>query len=184
MYWLSWYLEASTSWNSQRLSRAVMGLLFLYTCGCRLMLEILEESVHQVCTLFSKNVGPRRKFYTEDPQILGAIVRNSVTWMTWCPGFVPLCHTWCLFALIFPWTRSEQIRICNCICSRCIVLPVYTMSPYSAAHRLSPYYIQQAPSLLDLWRMVSWCMLDPFNWKGMDQQRSELLKQKPLSLYP
>jgi len=41
------------------------------------------------------------------------------------------------------------MRIGNCICSRCIVLPVYNMSPYSAAHRLIPYYIQQALSLIE-----------------------------------
>ena len=34
------------------------------------------------------------------------------------------------------------------MCSRCVVLPVYTTSPHNAAHRLSPYYIQQALSLV------------------------------------
>jgi len=31
------------------------------------------------------------KFSTEDPQILGAAIKKSVVYMTWCPGFV---HPW------------------------------------------------------------------------------------------
>ena len=46
-----------------------------------------------------KIIGARRvtrsKFYTEDPQILGTIVRNAVAMVTWRPGFVCVYHTLC-----------------------------------------------------------------------------------------
>jgi len=33
----------------------------------------------------------RSKFYTEDPQVWGATIQNSVAMATWRPGFVQTC---------------------------------------------------------------------------------------------
>jgi hypothetical protein len=90
------------------LAQILMSISSYPTC-CQLMLEVLEEGpcirgayIFQNSRSCIKNLGPRRKFCAEDPQILGATTQNSVTRATWHPGFVHPCHTLLFFfALIF-----------------------------------------------------------------------------------
>ena len=53
----------------------------------------------------------RRKFCTEDLQILGVTTQSSIALATWRPGFVCLWVTACVYAFVACWCRDELMDV-------------------------------------------------------------------------
>jgi hypothetical protein len=94
-------------------------------------LTLMYGFLNQWCTDFPKSrrpfkiLGasrvPRRKYHTEDLQLLDATVQNSVPWAAWCPRFVR------------PWFRNHSVSFL------CISRPLlYSLSKDYALTWVSP----------------------------------------------
>jgi hypothetical protein len=74
--------------------------MLVYTRGA----QIFQRSTIHLQILGARSMS-LSKYHTEDPQILGATVKNLVATATWCPRFVHRWSVrWCSFGLNSFWT--------------------------------------------------------------------------------
>jgi hypothetical protein len=79
MYWLSWNVGASTSWNPQRLSRPVMGLLYLEIAYMNQ--EVSDTICYHPCLLLCcSRYKCLSAFYIQHPSLINLHVRYFL-WM-------------------------------------------------------------------------------------------------------